>query len=78
MLEPVLIPIFKDTPKANILQNPGWGVIIDCKDRQNTIYNDLTTWSRSATCITTTQEQGTTNLNQLVGLDATSAASTVD
>jgi hypothetical protein len=78
MLEPVLVPIFKGMPKANILQNPAWGVILDCKDRQHILYSDLTTWSRSATCVTTSQGHGTNNLNKLVGLNSKSTASTVD
>ena len=78
MLEPKLVPFFKGAPNATILQNPAWGVILDCKDRQNYIYENLVSWARSATCVTSSYQYGTTNRTQLVGLIPSSAASTVD
>jgi len=78
MLEPRIVPIFKGMPKATILQNPAWGVIIDCKDRQNYIYNNLLSWARSETCVESSYDYGRTNRTQLVGLTNASSASTVD
>ena len=48
MLSPYLVPIFQDVAPANILNSPEWGLIVDCKDRQNRIAQRLTNWSRSA------------------------------
>lgn len=78
MLEPKLVPFFKGAPRATILQTPAWGVILDCKDRQNYIYENLVSWARSATCVTSSYQYGTTNRTQLVGLIPSSAASSVD
>lgn len=78
MLEPQIVPFFKGMPQATILQNPAWGVILDCKDRQNYIYENLISWARSKTCITTSYKYGTTNRTQLVGLNNASADSSVD
>ena len=78
MLEPVLVPLLKGEAKDNILAHPSWGLILDCKDRQNHIYEDLNTWARSATCATASFQKGTTNITTMVGLNNTVSASSVD
>ena len=50
MLSPYLVPIFQDAAPAQILQAPEWGLILDCKDRQNRMASHLNGWDRSATC----------------------------
>jgi len=78
MLSPVLVPMYSDTPKANILQQPEWGLIIDCKDRQNRIGQSIGLWNHSVAIDTTTWGKGDFDNNVLIGLSSKNASSTVD
>lgn len=69
MLSPYLIPIYQDAAPAQILEAPEWGLIIDCKDRQNRIAQRLTDWDRSAAC-----DVHSWNGNIIVGPSAAASA----
>jgi hypothetical protein len=69
MLSPYLIPIYQDAAPAQILEAPEWGLILDCKDRQNRIAQRLTEWDRSATC-----DVHSWNGNTIIGPSAAASA----
>lgn len=50
MLESALIPVFDNIPAPTILEEPEYGVILDCQDRQESRGYKLYNWTHSSNC----------------------------